>query len=92
MRPNLIFNKVEDVFRVYKDLTDKVLSQSREGKELKITLNMKDINNLDIENHKHFPNANRILTVVRTGQGAENTWSMLQEAKSSSDFYPPFFI
>lgn len=92
MRPNLIFNKVEEVCRVSKDQAVKGLSQSREGKELKRTLNMKNINNLDIENHKDFPNANRILTAVRTEQGSENIWVMLQEANSSSDFYPPFFL
>lgn len=53
-------------------------TQSRKSKELKMLLNMTNINNMDVENSHNFPKAQTILMVVRTGQGAQQICGMLQ--------------
>lgn len=68
---------------------DKGLNHSWKSKELKILLNMKKMNYMDIENPNNIPKAKWILMVVRTGQRFKSIWSMLQEANRSFDVYPP---
>lgn len=39
--------------------------------------------------HQNFFNAKRILTVVRSGQGAQQKWAIREEANAAFNIYPP---
>lgn len=56
--------------RVSNKQCEKSLAHSRKTKDLKILLNFKKVNNMAVENPDNFPNTNRILVVVRSGQVA----------------------
>lgn len=44
------------------------------------------VNNMDVENPKPFPKAKKILTVVRSGQGAQQILAMTDEANATFGF------
>lgn len=43
----------------------------------------------DVEVTQNFPDAQRLLTVIRTGYGARQTWGMIEEAINSFKISPP---
>lgn len=50
------------------------------------------MNNMDAKNLVNFSNVNRILTVVRSGQGARHIWAMMEEVYINVFIHPLAFF
>lgn len=50
-------------------------------------LNIKKINNIDVEISHNFPKFKRIMTIIRSEQGTQNIGAMILEANASINFY-----
>lgn len=64
-----IYDIGEDVCRVTKEQEERALTQPRKIKDIKIPINFKTLNGLDIENPNNFPNAETIKTVTASVGG-----------------------
>lgn len=69
---------------------EKALIQTRKIKNLRYLLIFMDVNSKNVENtKKKFPNVKRVLTVVRSRQGSQQIWTMLQEGNDAFSTLPP---
>lgn len=75
--------------RVTPGQAEKMIKESRKLKDLKILLNIKEVNGKDEEDSRNFLKVKRILTVVRSGQGPQKVWAMLQEANDTFSTFSP---
>lgn len=76
--------------RVIPEQADKTITQSRKMKDLKILLNLKEINGKGVEDQKK---KKKILiakkAVVKSEQVSQEIWEILQEANDAFSTFPP---
>lgn len=66
----LPYNTGEDVCRVSSSQADRAKDYGNKVKELKTFFPMQKCGDKDLEDLRNFPDAKRVLTVIRIGSGA----------------------
>ena len=86
-----IFQKGVHICRVNSELVEKSKLQTQAEKELKILHKFNKVKpeNKDVEDPANFPQAQRLLTVIKTGPKTQQVWDMLREANETFSSTPP---
>ena len=73
------------------ELVEKSKLQSHAEKDLKVLHKFNKIKpeNKDVEDPANFPQAQRVLTVLKSGGKTRQVWDMLREANDTFDTTPP---